>query len=107
MKRLLFVDDEVRILQGLQRQLRVMKDEWQMDFVDSGPKALDFLAANPVDVLVTDMLMPGMDGAQLLAAVMNRHPRTVRLVLSGHADREAVLRLVGPAHQYLSKPCNP
>ena len=107
MKRLLFVDDETRILQGLQRQLRVMKDEWQMDFVDSGPKALAFLAANPVDVLVTDMLMPGMDGAQLLTEVMNRHPHTVRLVLSGHADREAVLRLVGPAHQYLSKPCNP
>lgn len=107
MKKLLFVDDEPRVLQGLQRQLRIMRDEWQMDFVESGPKALEFLATSPVDVLVTDMMMPGMDGAQLLHEVMNRYPNTVRLVLSGHADREAVLRLVGPAHQYLPKPCNP
>src|ERR1017187_3607368 len=106
MQNLLFVDDEPRVLQGLQRQLRVMRDQWQMDFVESGPKALEFLATTPVDVLVTDMIMPGMDGAQLLTEVMKRHPDTVRLVLSGHADREAVLRLVGPVHQYLSKPCN-
>src|ERR1035441_7170018 len=106
MKNLLFVDDEPRVLLGLQRQLRVMREEWQMDFVESGPKALEFFATSPVDVLVTDMMMPGMDGAQLLTEVMNRYPNTVRLVLSGHADREAVLRLVGPAHQYLSKPCN-
>ena len=106
MKNLLFVDDEPRVLLGLQRQLRVMREEWQMDFVESGPKALEFFASSPVDVLVTDMMMPGMDGAQLLTEVMNRYPNTVRLVLSGHADREAVLRLVGPAHQYLSKPCN-
>src|ERR1035438_5129610 len=106
MKNLLFVDDEPRVLQGLQRQLRVMREEWQMDFVESGPKALEFLATSPVDVLVTDMMVPGMDGAQLLTEVMKRHPDTVRLVLSGHADREAVLRLVGPVHQYLSKPCN-
>jgi HD-like signal output (HDOD) protein len=106
MKRLLFVDDEPRVLQGLQRQLHGYRHEWEMQFVDSGPKALNLLAAAPADVIVTDMMMPGMDGAQLLTEVMKRHPQTVRLVLSGHADREAVLRLVGPAHQYLSKPCN-
>ena len=106
MKNLLFVDDEPRVLQGLQRQLHVMRDEWQMDFVESGHKALEFLARSPTDVLVTDRMMPGMDGAELLTAVRRRYPNTVRLVLSGHADREAVLRLVGPAHQYLSKPCN-
>jgi len=104
---MLFVDDEPRVLQGLQRQLRGMREEWDMHFMDSGPKALEFMAATPVQVIVTDMMMPGMDGAELLAAVVARFPDTVRLVLSGHADREAVLRLVGPAHQYLSKPCNP
>jgi HD-like signal output (HDOD) protein len=83
-----------------------MRNEWQMNFLDGGTKALDFLAANPVDVIVSDMMMPGMDGAELLTEVMKRHPNTVRIVLSGHADRESVLRLVGPAHQYLSKPCD-
>jgi putative nucleotidyltransferase with HDIG domain len=107
MKKLLFVDDEPRVLQGLERQLRDMRREWDMQFVDSGLKALAFLSHHPVDVIVTDMMMPRMDGAELLSEVMKRHPNTVRLVLSGHADREAVLRMVGPAHQYLSKPCNP
>ena len=106
MKVLLFVDDEARVLQGLQRQLRNMRDEWNMNFLDGGRKALEFMAARPVDVLISDMMMPEMDGAELLTEVSKRHPHTVRIVLSGHAEREAVLRLVGPAHQYLSKPCD-
>ena len=106
MKTLLFVDDEPKVLQGLQRQLHTMRREWEMNFVESGFRAIEFMTGTSVDVIVTDMTMPGMDGAQLLTEVMKRWPNTVRLVLSGHADREAVLRLVGPAHQYLSKPCN-
>jgi HD-like signal output (HDOD) protein len=106
MKNLLFVDDEPRVLQGLQRQLHAMRNEWQMNFLDSGTKALEFMSTTPADVIVTDMMMPGMDGAQLLTEVMKRYPNTVRIVLSGQADRESVLRLVGPAHQYLSKPCD-
>lgn len=106
MKVLLFVDDEVRVLQGLQRQLRNMRNEWDMNFVEGGRKALEFMDARPVDVLVSDMMMPEMDGAELLIEVSKRHPNTIRIVLSGHAERESVLRLVGPAHQYLSKPCD-
>lgn len=106
MKNLLFVDDEPRILQGLQRQLYGMRREWNISFAASGAKALELMAEQPIDVVVSDMMMPGMDGAQLLTEVMKRHPNTVRVVLSGHADRESVLRLVGPAHQYLSKPCD-
>jgi HD-like signal output (HDOD) protein len=106
MKTLLFVDDEPKVLQGLQRQLRLMRNEWDMNFIDGGAKALEFMATHPVDIVVSDMMMPGMDGSQLLTEVVKRHPRTVRIILSGHAEREAVLRLVGPAHQYLSKPCD-
>ncbi|MDR3561781.1 MAG: response regulator [Negativicutes bacterium] len=106
MKTLLFVDDEPRILQGLQRQLHPMRLEWDMTFVASGDQALDFLALHPADIVVSDMMMPGMDGSQLLTEVARRHPQSVRIILSGQAEREAVLRLVGPAHQYLSKPCD-
>ena len=106
MNHLLFVDDEPRVLQGLERQLHGMRHEWQMSFAESGHKALQFMAANPVEVIVSDMMMPGMDGAELLTEVMKRHPSVIRIVLSGHTDRESTLRLVGPAHQYLSKPCN-
>jgi HD-like signal output (HDOD) protein/CheY-like chemotaxis protein len=106
MKTLLFVDDEPRVLQGLQRQLRPMREEWEMNFVESGGQALEFMAAHPVDIIVSDMRMPHMDGSQLLGEVLKQHPQTVRIVLSGHAERESVLQLVGPAHQYLSKPCD-
>jgi HD-like signal output (HDOD) protein len=106
MKTLLFVDDEPRVLQGLQRQLRMMRADWDMNFVDNGKQALELMTVHPVDIIISDMMMPDMDGSQLLTEVARRHPRTVRIIFSGHADREAVLRLVGPAHQYLSKPCD-
>jgi HD-like signal output (HDOD) protein len=106
-KRILFVDDEALVLQGLQRMLRPMRTEWEMAFVDSGAQALELMAQGPFDVVVSDMRMPGMNGAELLAEVLKRFPKTVRLVLSGHADRELVLKCVGSTHQYLSKPCQP
>jgi HD-like signal output (HDOD) protein len=106
MKTLLFVDDEPRLLQGLQRQLRPMRGEWDMNFVEGGTRALEFMAAQPVDIVISDMMMPGMDGSQLLGEVLKRHPQTVRIILSGQSGCEAILRLVGPAHQYLSKPCD-
>lgn len=106
MKTLLFVDDEPKVLQGLQRQLRPMRHEWDMNFTEGGEQALAFMAAQPVDIVVSDMMMPGMDGSQLLGEVLKRHPQTVRIILSGQSGSEAIFRLVGPAHQYLSKPCD-
>jgi HD-like signal output (HDOD) protein/CheY-like chemotaxis protein len=105
-QRILFVDDEPLVLQGLQRMLRPMRPEWEMDFATSGAAALECLAASPCDVVVADMRMPGMNGAQLLNEVMRRHPQTVRLILSGHADEDLILKCVGITHQYLSKPCD-
>jgi HD-like signal output (HDOD) protein len=105
-RRILFVDDEELVLQGLQRTLRPLRGEWEMEFVDSGVKALERMAQAPFDVIVSDMRMPGMNGAELLAEVMKRHPKTVRLILSGHADRDLILKCVGSTHQYLAKPCN-
>jgi len=105
-KRLLFVDDEPNVLQGLRRMLRSMRHEWQMSFAGGGEEALGILETEPFDVVVSDMRMPGMDGAQLLKEVKKRHPRTVRIVLSGQSDDGTIIRSVGPTHQYLSKPCN-
>ena len=69
MKSILFVDDEVRILQGLKRLLRSMRSEWSMHFASSGPEALDYLRENEVDVIVSDMRMPGMMGDEVLKHV--------------------------------------
>jgi putative nucleotidyltransferase with HDIG domain len=106
-RRILFVDDEPNVLDGLRRMLRPMHREWDMQFAPGGPAALALMAAQPVDVLVTDMRMPGMDGDELLGRVRELHPRTVRMVLTGQCTREAMLRLVRLAHRVFNKPCDP
>jgi HD-like signal output (HDOD) protein len=106
LKRVLFVDDEPNVLDGLQRMLRPLRNDWTMEFAASGPCALTVLSENPFDVVVSDMRMPGMDGAQLLTEVRRLYPKTVRIVLSGQSDHELIMKTIGPAHQYLSKPCD-
>ncbi len=105
MRRILFVDDDAMLLNGLQRALRPMRSEWTMEFAAGGAAALERMAQFPFDAIVTDMRMPEMSGAQLLEQVRLRYPRTIRFVLSGQSDRESILRAVIPAHQYLAKPC--
>lgn len=102
---ILFVDDDRKVLDGLRRMLSDMRREWRMHFAESGPAALEVLAAAPVDVVVTDMRMPGMDGADLLEIVQREHPEVIRLVLSGYTERESLDRVFPPSHQFLSKPC--
>jgi DNA-binding NarL/FixJ family response regulator len=105
-KRILFVDDEPMVLSGIERSLRTMRKEWKMEFVAGGSEALETMSQRPFDVVITDMRMPGMDGAQLLEHVKNRFPQTVRMALSGQSDRDTIFRCIGPTHQYLSKPCD-
>lgn len=106
MTRILFADDEPPVLDGLRTRLRRQSARWQMVFVENGQRAVTELERDPFDVIVTDMRMPGMDGAELLQIASERWPQTVRIVLSGYAEPEQALRLVPVAHQYLSKPCD-
>jgi putative nucleotidyltransferase with HDIG domain len=102
----LFVDDEPLVLQGLRRMLRSQQLVWDMQFAGSGAEALALLDRSPVDVVVADMRMPGMDGAALLEAVRTRHPGVVRIVLSGEPSAESAQRLVHCAHRFLDKPAS-
>ncbi len=104
--RILFVDDEPSVLDSLSDVLRKERKRWDIVFAASGREALDILATSAFDIVVTDMRMPLMDGAQLLAHVKAEYPSISRIVLSGHADREAVTRAISVAHQYLTKPCD-
>lgn len=106
-KRILFVDDEPNILEGLKRMLRNQRHQWDMSFAESGEQALEILEQEQFDAIVSDMKMPGMDGAQLLEEVKNRHPNMIRFILSGYSDQELIMRSVGPSHQYMAKPCEP
>ncbi len=107
MKRVLFVDDERPVLDGLRSRLHRQASKWEMAFVDSGALAIERMRERPYDVIVTDMRMPAMDGAELLQTVSTGWPDTIRIVLSGYADLGQTIRLVPIAHQYLSKPCQP
>jgi HD-like signal output (HDOD) protein len=83
-----------------------MNREWEMSFAESGAEALTILENQDVDVVVTDMKMPGMDGSQLLKVVSENFPRTIRIILSGYSERDNNMKTVATAHQYLSKPCD-
>lgn len=107
MRKILFVDDEMLVLAGLQRLLRPMRHEWEIALVNSGQAALEKLQSESFDILVTDMKMPGMTGINLLTEVRERYPQIVRLALSGYSDENLTLQSVNLAHQYLSKPCEP
>jgi len=105
-KKVLFVDDEQRVLDGIRRMMQSMKGQWDLFFANSGEEALKLLEQGEFDVIVSDMRMPGMTGTELLEAVQIRYPHMVRIALSGEAHKEQIMNSVGPIHQYLSKPCD-
>ena len=107
MTRMLFVDDEPNVLQGLRRMFYNMRDQWQIECAHGGEEALSLLSKSRFDVVVSDLRMPGMDGSDLLNEVASRYPHIIRIVLSGQADEEVLLRCVGKTHLFLSKPCEP
>ncbi len=105
-KRILFVDDDRDILDGLRAVLRQQRREWEIVFALGGPAALEEVQRSAFDVIVTDMRMPIVDGAELLRQVKALLPRAVRIVLSGQTDSETAMKTVFTAHQFLSKPCD-
>lgn len=103
-KTVLFVDDEVNILHSLERGL--IDAEYNCVFVNSGRKALQYLEQNPVNVIVSDMRMPEMDGLTLLKIVKERWPNVTRIVLTGYAQLTQVAATVNQADifQLIFKP---
>lgn len=102
----LIVDDERFVLDGLRRQFRNQRDRWNVRFVDSGESALAAMRELPAEVIISDMRMPGMSGAELLRQVYQHWPESVRFVLSGQTDQTELLEHVGYIHQYMQKPCD-
>jgi HD-like signal output (HDOD) protein len=103
---IIFVDDDTNVLNGMRRSLSSMSQKWEMAFFSKAKEALKHLESSTVAVVISDMRMPEMDGAQFLSEVKRRWPQTVRYILSGYSSEEAVLRTIGPSHRYLAKPCN-
>src|SRR6185312_10492676 len=107
MKRVLFVDDEPAVLDGIRRTMERRQSQWEMSFAPNGESALTLLEASPFDVIVSDLRMPGIDGPALLQTVCEKYPAVVRIVLSAMAEIDDALKAVPVAHQFLVKPCDP
>ena len=106
MKTILFVDDEPDLLESMRARLYKHRRDWSMMFLADAAQAIAACEAHPVDLIVSDIRMPGMDGGQLFGVLKERFPATIRIVLSGYADAAQALRLTSLAHQYVAKPCN-
>ncbi|MCK9210220.1 MAG: response regulator [Ignavibacteriaceae bacterium] len=104
--KILFVDDEINIIQGLKRMLYPFRKEWIMSFANSGEEALELLTIEKFDVVVSDMRMPKIDGLHLFTTIKELYPNIVRIILSGYTEKESILNLPNVAHQFLSKPCD-
>jgi response regulator RpfG family c-di-GMP phosphodiesterase len=103
---ILCVDDEPNILSALRRLFR--PQGWQVRVAEGGQAALALLESETVDLVISDMRMPEMDGAQFLAQVRARWPDTVRLLLTGHSDINAIIDAInrGEIYRYITKPWN-
>ncbi|MEM7376392.1 MAG: HDOD domain-containing protein [Pseudomonadota bacterium] len=104
MKSVVFVDDEASVLDGLRRSLRKKRADWDMHFFTNAEDALMFMKYDHIDVVVSDMRMPGMNGAEFLQAVQKQQPKAIRLALSGYADSQLILESAHAIHQHISKP---
>ncbi|NQU43383.1 HDOD domain-containing protein [bacterium] len=105
--RILFVDDQPKVLDAIRRVLKPLQSEWETVYVADAQDALDTLEQKPFDVAVCDTRMPSMSGTELFKKLKQRYPTVVRVALSGHSERETVLSQARTAHQFLIKPCDP
>lgn len=104
-RKILFVDDDPLIIRGFRRFAEEYTDHWNIFFSTSGQDALTILGQYPMDVLITDMRMPLMDGNRLLELVSQNFPGVIRFVLSGNAEDSRLIEASSLAHQFIAKPC--
>ena len=104
--RILFVDDEKRVLNSMRGLFR---RDYELFLASEGAEAVRIAAENEIDVIVADQRMPGMTGIEVLGKVKEKSPRTIRILLTGYADPEAVEGSIniGEVFRFLSKPCPP
>jgi HD-like signal output (HDOD) protein len=103
--RVMFVDDDPMVVRGIARNMSMMGTKMSITVRTSAAEALATLEKEMVDVIITDLCMPEVDGAALLEEVRARYPTILRFILSGEARPEIMLKATRMAHQYLSKPC--
>jgi YesN/AraC family two-component response regulator len=102
---ILIVDDDINLLDGLKRSMREKQNIWNQVYASSANEALNILASQKIDVIITDYKMPGVDGLELLSIIKEKYPDTKRILLTGQSENEVFESAKDIAHLYLSKPC--
>ncbi|MEA3544332.1 MAG: response regulator [Thermodesulfobacteriota bacterium] len=103
-KSILFVDDEVPLLNSLKRMLKPLEHDWQLTFAGGASEALIMMEQAPVDVVVADLCMPQMDGIELLSLVKEKYPHVVRVMLTGQPEYENYRNSMTVSQYFLWKP---
>ena len=103
--RIFFVDDDPMLLASTRRQLRRKLGDCELLFFEKATEALEAMAETPAQVVLSDLRMPGMDGAEFLAKVAEFYPETIRLAWTGQSEINQLNRVFETAHQIFSKPC--
>lgn len=96
--RILMVDDEPNVLKALRRIF--LDDDLEVVTASGGPEALDFLAGQPVDLILSDHNMPGLTGVEFLAKAREVCPGAVRMLITGRGDMDVVLQAINQGHIY-------
>ncbi len=101
---LLFVDDEENILNALKRTFR--KEQYRIITANSGVEGLSVIENEKISVVLSDHRMPGMEGAEFLSEVRKKYPDTLRMMLTGYADMQAVMNAInhGEVYRFITKP---
>lgn len=107
MHRVLFVVQDAADLAELQQSLRTYRRHWEMSFCSHATVALDLFEQQPFDVVLTELALDKGSGAELLEKIRQRYPDAIRMLFCSHAEHAELFGAVGPAHQYLTKPCDP
>ncbi len=105
-KRILFVDDNRSVLDGLRRMLHKMRGEWKMEFVTRTSDALKVMRSTHYDIVVSDLRMPSMDGVQLFEKIRKKYPDVIRFMLSGYLEQPLQGCAARCVHQFIPKPCD-
>lgn len=103
-RRILFVDDDPLILRSIARTMRAAEPGWDIVMCEDPTRALELIEGEPVDIVVSDLNMKKLDGAELLVEVQHARPEVVRIVLSAMVDTKQIFRAVPVAHQFITKP---
>jgi two-component system, probable response regulator PhcQ len=104
--KVLIVDDDMALRDMMKEAFA--REPYEVSIAGSANEALGLLAQNPADVVISDEIMPGLSGSEFLAIVRKKYPKTIRMILTGHANLESAIRAIneGEIYRFFTKPCN-